>query len=128
MLLSLLALPLLTGGCDLTKIGAYTCDEYCDQVVGKAQTCAQDAIHDECVAAGESNCDEMTQDQIADYISQARDDWKGKGKQEMIDSCNDDITAAGKTDASCQAETATINNLSCDDILGLIGDIAEAAH
>ncbi len=43
---------LLLLGCDLTQIGAYTCDEYCDQVISKTEECASVYAEDQCAEAG----------------------------------------------------------------------------
>jgi hypothetical protein len=119
----------LLAGCDqLEKVGAYTCDQYCDQVLAKTTECATAAAKEQCEAAGGTDCDTLSEDELSAYAAEGRDDWAGASKDEMIASCEDDIASAGKTDAECQAETATINNLSCDDILDLLGEIAAAAQ
>jgi hypothetical protein len=90
------------------KAGIYGCDQYCDQLIGKAETCANEA--------GLS---------LDEFAADADPEWKGKGKQEIIDSCNEKIK--DKSEASCQAETGTFNNLSCDDILSTIGTLGGAS-
>jgi hypothetical protein len=104
------------------KIGAYTCDEYCAQVLDKTEECAQAQADAECQQNADA-CHNFSDEDLATYASQGNPDWQGKGKEDMIDSCNTDLEEAGKSDTECQAETATLNNLSCDDILGLIGDL-----
>lgn len=121
-------LLLLLAACDLTKFGAYTCDEYCGQVMDKTEECATQAAEEECAqAAGDSVCGELTEEQLSEYASQGRDDWAGKTRKDMLESCNADLESSGKADSACQAETATINNLTCDQILDLLGQIAEEA-
>ena len=122
----LLALTLLA--CDLTQFGAYTCDQYCEQVLDKTTECTQQKLDQECTELGESACAELKESDVSDYASQSREDWAGQTREQMITSCKDDIAASGKTDASCQAETATINNITCDDLLNLIGALGESAR
>jgi hypothetical protein len=121
-------LVLLLAACDLEKFGAYTCDEYCEQMLDKTEECATAAARSECESAGGANCDQITDEQLATYASQAREDWADSSKNEMIASCKEDIAASQKADAECQAETATINNLTCDQILDTIQSLAEAAQ
>ena len=121
-------LPILLSGCDFEKLGAYTCDEYCEQVLTKTEECAEIAATDACEDAGGTECGGLTDEQLGDYAATARSDWKDKSRVEMVASCNADIEAAEKTDAACQAETATINNLTCDQILGTLTTIAAAAQ
>ncbi|MDP2309038.1 MAG: hypothetical protein Q8P18_23645 [Pseudomonadota bacterium] len=124
----MLLLSLVLAGCDLTKLGAYSCDEYCDQVLSKTSECAEQAAQDECEAAGGTDCDAFSEEQLAEYASTAREDWAESSRAEMVASCQSDITEAGKTDTACQAETATINNLTCDQILDTLSAIATAAQ
>jgi hypothetical protein len=122
-------LVLLLAACDLfnpESVGAYTCDAYCEQVVGKTDECAQQQFDAAC--AGDSACGEYSESDLGAYAGQGRDDWADAGKDEMVASCNDDLASAGKTDTECQAETAVLNNLSCDDILSLLGDMQSAAN
>ncbi len=119
----------LLAACDLfnpEQVGAYTCDQYCDQVVSKTDECAQQSFEDKCAA--DTACGEYSESDLGDYAAQGRDDWAGSTKTDMVASCNDDLAAAGKTDTECQAETALLNNLTCDDILGLLGDMQAAAQ
>lgn len=121
-------LILLLAACvDLEKLGAYSCDEYCGQILDKTSECAEAAAKAECEAAGGTDCDQFTEEQLAEYASVAREDWADSTRAEMETSCQDDIAAAGKTDAACQAETATVNNLTCDQVLDALGTLAEAA-
>ena len=124
----MILLAILLAGCNLEKLGAYTCDEYCDQVLTKTEECAEVAATQACEDAGGTDCGGLTEEQLAEYASTARDDWADASRAEMIASCNADIEAAEKTDASCQAETATINNLTCAQILDTLSTIAEAAQ
>ncbi len=124
----MILLSVLLAGCDLEKIGAYTCDEYCDQVLTKTEECAEAAATQTCEDAGGTDCGGLTEGQLGEYASTAREDWANSSRVEMIASCNADIAAAEKTDASCQAETATINNLTCDQILDTLTTIANAAQ
>ncbi len=122
-----LLFALLAGCIDLESVGAYSCDEYCEQVLAKTETCAEESATAACEASG-SACGELTEEQLAAYAAEGRDDWAGASRAAMIDSCNADIEEVGKQDAACQAETATINNLSCEQILDLLGQIADAAQ
>lgn len=106
LLLSLAACDLL----DPEQVGAFTCDEYCDQVVGKTEECAAEQSKE-----------------VDEFAAEGREDWAGATATEMIASCNDDLESAGKSDTECQAETTVLNNLSCDDILGLLGDLQSGA-
>lgn len=124
----MILLTVLLAGCDLEKIGAYSCDEYCDQVLTKTEKCAEVAATRACEEAGGTDCAGLTGEQLAEYASTAREDWADSSRVEMIASCNADIAAAEKTDASCQAETATINTLTCDQILDTLTTIANAAQ
>lgn len=118
-------LLLLLAACiDLESLGAYSCDEYCEQVLDKTEECGEAVAQAECEAAGGTDCSEFTEEQLAEYASQAREDWSGASRNDMVKSCKEDIAASEKTDASCQAETATINNLTCDQILDTIGSLA----
>ncbi len=120
-------LLLLLAACiDLEKLGAYSCDEYCEQVLDKTEECAEAAVQAECEAAGQADC-EFTDAELAEYASTAREDWADASRNEMVGSCKEDIAASGKTDTQCQAETATINNLTCDQILDTLGSLADAA-
>lgn len=111
--------------CDLLNpenLGIYTCDDYCDQVVTKTEECAVA----QCEADPEScGGGEFTEEDLAAYAASGREDWEGKSKRDMVGSCNDDLEAAAKSDTECQAETALINNLTCDEMLTLLGDIEE---
>lgn len=124
----MLLLPFLFAGCDLEKFGAYTCDEYCDQVLDKTSECAEVQVQRECEAAGGTDCDSFTEEQLAEYASTAREDWAEASRAEMVASCQADLAEAEKTDSACQAETATINNLTCDQILDTLSEIAESAQ
>lgn len=100
--------------CDLfnpEQVGAYTCDEYCDQVVGKTAECAEEQAK-----------------QVDEFAAEGREDWAGATEDAMVASCNDDLASAGKSDTECQAETALINNITCDEILRLLGNIKSAAE
>ncbi len=102
--------------------GAYTCDEYCEQVVDKTDECAAE----EC--ANNPDCGEYSEEDLSAYAAEGRDDWEGASKQDMVDSCNDDLSSADKSDTECQAETAVLNNLTCDEILSLLGEIQSAGE
>lgn len=104
MLIFLMACDLL----DPEKAGIYGCDEYCGQLVDKADECATEAG--------------VTLDEFA---AQANGDWKGKGKSEIIDACNEKIV--DKPESECQAETGTFNNLTCDQILSTMGALGGAS-
>jgi hypothetical protein len=122
----LLTIALL--GCDLTKVGAYDCSEYCDQVIAKTQECGEQAAHDQCVEAGgtEEECSATSWEDVQAYAGEAREDWADASKDDMIASCEQDIEESGKTDASCEAETATINNVTCDQILDTIETLSSS--
>lgn len=121
-------LLLILAACiDLTQFGAYSCDEYCEQILDKTEECAEAWAQEQCEAAGGTDCSSLSEEELAEYASQAREDWSGASRNEMVGSCKEDIAAAEKTDASCQAETATINNLTCDQILDTLGGLADAA-
>lgn len=121
LLLSLSACGLF----DAESIGAYTCDQYCDEVVAKTDECAQQAYEDACAA--DPDCAEYSESDMADYAAQGRSDWAGASSDEMVASCEADLASAGKSDAECQAETALLNNLTCDDVLALLGEIQSGA-
>jgi len=123
LMISLILLP----ACNLEQVGAYTCDEYCPQVLDKTEECAQQQFTEDCQAAGGTNCDQMTDEALSAYAGEGRDDWADASRADMLASCQQDIEDAGKSDSACQAETATINNLTCDQILDLLGDIQSAA-
>ncbi len=106
--------------CDLSKFGAYDCEAYCDQVIAKTETCTQAAIDAQCAELGDTACKAATESDLSTYASQSRSDWAGQGRRELVDSCNADIAESGKTEAQCLAETGTINNITCDDLLGLL--------
>ena len=106
--------------CDLSKYGAYDCEAYCDQVLTKTEACTQDAIDAQCAELGDTACKAATESDLSEYASQSRSDWAGQSRRELVDSCNSDVAASGKTEAQCLAETATINNITCDDLLGLL--------
>lgn len=105
-------------------VGAYDCSAYCDQVVSKTETCSAEYYQDVCDDSGmDSACAMADDEQLAEYASQGNSDWKGKSRADMVGSCNADLAADPKTELECQASTATLNNMSCDQILALIGDI-----
>lgn len=109
--------------CDLfdpENLGIYTCDEYCNQVLDKTDECAEA----EC-SANAAECGDYSEEDLSAYAAEGREDWEGASKKDMVASCNDDLDAAGKTDSECQAETAVVNNLSCDDVLSLIGGLQD---
>lgn len=116
VLLSFLACDLLNP----ENLGAYTCDEYCDQVVSKTDECAQA----DCTANPDA-CGGYTEEDLAAYAASGRSDWEGASRDEMVSSCNDDLEAAAKSDAECQTETAIVNNLTCDEMLQLLGQIQD---
>lgn len=120
-------LVLIAACIDLTKFGAYSCDQYCEQVLDKTEECAEAAVQAECEAAGGMDCGSLTDEELGEYVSSARSDWAAASRNEMVGSCKEDIAAAEKTDASCQAETATINNLTCDQVLDTLSALAQAA-
>jgi len=124
----MLLLSLLLAGCNLEKFGAYTCDEYCEQVLSKTSECAEEAAQQECLDAGGSDCEAFTEEELAEYASTAREDWADATRAEMVASCQADIEKAEKKDSACQAETAAINNLTCDQILDTLESIAESAQ
>ncbi len=124
----MLLLSLLLPACDLEKLGAYACDEYCDQALDKTSECAEEAAQQECEDAGGTDCDVFTEEQLAEYASVAREDWAESSRAEMIASCQTDIEEAEKTDAACQAETATFNNITCDQMLDTLSALAAAAQ
>lgn len=104
-------LLILAACVDLEQLGVYSCDEYCEQVLDKTEECAAEADAE-----------------LAEYASTARDDWAGKERADMVASCQADVVDAGKTDTECQAETGTINNLTCDQILDVLSGLASAAQ
>jgi hypothetical protein len=117
-------LLLLTVACDLLNpeaVGAYTCDEYCGEVVAKTDECAQAACE------ADPDCAAYSEAEMAEYAAQGRDDWAGASSDDMLASCESDLASAGKTDTQCQAETAVLNNLTCDELLGLLGQIRDGA-
>ncbi len=119
---------LAISACDLfnpESLGAFTCDQYCDEVVGKTNECAQAAFDEACAA--NPDCGEYAEGDLADYASEGRSDWAGATEDDMIASCESDLSAAGKTDTECQAETAVLSNLTCDQILELLGTIQSGA-
>jgi hypothetical protein len=121
-------LLLLLAACiDLTQFGAYSCDEYCEQILDKTEECALVAAEAECIEAGGTDCSSISEDELSSYVSGAREDWADASRNEMVNSCKEDIASSEKTDAACQAETATINNLTCDQILDTLGGLAGAA-
>ncbi len=127
----LLVLSLLA--CDLTQFGAYTCDDYCEQVLLRTETCTQAALDSKCEELGGTPeeiaaCKQMTEGDVSEYAAQGQEDWAGQTRAQMVESCNADIAEAEKSDASCQAETATINNITCDDLIGLISALGESAN
>ena len=122
-------LLLLLAACiDLEQFGAYSCDEYCEQVLDKTEECAEQVLQSECESAGGTDCETLTEEELAEYASRGREDWADATRTDMVKSCKEDIAGSGKTDAACQAETATINNLSCDQILDTISTLAEAVE
>ena len=105
--------------CDLfnaESVGAYTCDEYCGEVIDKTDECAEEAC------AADPDCASYTDEEMAEYAAEGRDDWAGASRDEMLASCESDLASAGKSDTECQAETAVLNNISCTDLLGQIRD------
>lgn len=113
-------------GCDLEKLGAYDCSQYCDQVIAKTEECASEYATAQCEAEGvpAEQCDPDAWGEVQEYAGQAREDWEGADRDQMVASCQEDIEESGKADTTCQAETATINNLTCDQILDLLGELA----
>ena len=104
MLISLLA---FLSGCallDPEKAGIYGCDEYCVQLIDRAETCAEESG--------------LTLDE---FVSSIEPDWADKGRDEIELSCDERLLEKAKTEAQCAAETGTFNNLPCDDILGVVG-------
>lgn len=118
LILSFLACELI----DPAKYGAYSCADYCGQVVDKADSCAEQKYEDEC-AQLDSGCPEYSEEELQAYAKEGNADWGTKSKSEMLSSCQDDLDSSGKSEAECNAETATINNLSCDEILNVIGGL-----
>ncbi len=118
LILSLLACELF----DPSKVGAYSCSEYCPQVIDKTDACAEAQYEAEC-AKLDSGCPEYSEDELQAYAAEGNGDWGTKSKEEMLSSCEADLAASEKSETQCNAETATINNLSCDEILGLIGGL-----
>jgi hypothetical protein len=87
-------LPLfLLAACDLTKLGVYGCEEYCDQLIDKAVTCASE-----------------------EGIS--FDDLVGDSQETIDGECQVEVEQFDE--AECQAQTALINNATCDQIVGLM--------
>ncbi len=118
---------LLLLACDLSRFGAYSCDEYCGQVLDRTQECAAEAALAECEAADvpdDFDCEEYSDEQLANYASRGNPEWAGQTRIEMLEDCEADVERSGKSDASCQAETATLNNLECDDLLSLLGQLS----
>jgi hypothetical protein len=116
---------LLVPACQLfdpATYGAVTCDEYCGEVLDRVEVCAQEQAETDCLAAGgtQAECSQNISDQeMSAYASEGNASWDGKSRAQMVASCKDSVSV--KSEAQCAAETATINNLSCDDLLGLIG-------
>ncbi|MSQ04045.1 MAG: hypothetical protein EXR71_19520 [Myxococcales bacterium] len=126
-MLSLLSLFSLLG-CELfsaESVGAFTCDKYCDEVVAKTNECAQAAFEEQCAA--DPDCGDYAESDLAAYASEGRSDWADASSDEMVASCESDLSAAGKTDSECQVETAVLNNLTCDEILQLLGTMQSGA-
>lgn len=122
----MIALFLTLAACDLLNpenVGAYTCDQYCEEVVAKTNECAQAAFESQCAA--DPDCGEYSEEDLAAYAAEGREDWAGAGESDMVASCESDLAAGGKTDTECQAETAILNNLACDDILVLLGEMEQ---
>ncbi len=90
-------LVLMMNGCILEAIGAYTCDAYCSGISDKVENCAEDE-------------------------GLTFEDFAGGDKATVLDKCQDEIDGRGLSDLQCQAETATINNLSCDQIVDTVAD------
>jgi len=122
----LIVLSLLA--CDLSRFGAYSCSDYCEQVMQRTEVCTQEKIDQECAELGEEACSQASESDVSTYASQGREDWAGQSRDQMLASCQGDVETSGKSEASCQAETATINNISCQDLLGLIGALGDAAR
>lgn len=117
-------LLLVLTACDLfnaESVGAYTCDEYCGEVVDKTDECAEEAC------AADAECASYSDAEMAEYAAKGRDDWAGASRDDMLASCESDLASAGKSDTECQAETAVLNNISCDDLLSLLGQIRDGA-
>ncbi len=110
--------------CDLSKYGAYDCEAYCDQVLTKTETCTQESIDAQCAELGDAACKTATEGDLSEYASQGRSDWAGQSRRELVDSCNSDVAASGKSEAECLAETAAINNITCAELLGLLESLA----
>lgn len=103
-------------GCNLLdKIGAKDCEEYCQTLIDKADACAQERYDEACASGDTAICNDDA-NAIGDWVSSVKPDWADQGADEMVDSCNSEI-ASSKTEAECLAETAAINNLTCDQIL-----------
>lgn len=113
-------------GCDLSAVGVYKCDEYCDQVIAKTEVCGREQAASDCEAAGgtPAECSATSWEDVQGFAGGAREDWGSATKEDMVASCEDDIASSGKTDSACQAETGAINNLTCDQILDTIGSLA----
>ena len=97
---------LLLSACELLnpeKVGIYGCDEYCEQLISKADECATEQ--------GVS---------LDEYAASVDPDWEGQGKTEITASCNEKLAESGKSEAECKASTGTFNNLGCDDIISLL--------
>ena len=87
-------LPLvLLAACDLTKVGIYGCDEYCDQMIDKAIGCAAEQ-------------------------GVSFDEFAGDSQEAIQGDCQ--VEADELDEASCQAQTALINNATCDQLIGLM--------
>jgi hypothetical protein len=84
------------------KAGIYGCDEYCEQLISRTEVCADE--------------EGLTVDEL---VATVKPDWEGLSRDEIITNCDQMITDQGKSEASCQTETGTFNNLSCDDIIGV---------
>jgi hypothetical protein len=114
---------------DLTKYGAYGCEDYCVQVLAKTEGCAQEQFDAQGLCADSAasdsglDCSALSDEQVAEYASQAQSSWAGQSREAMIGSCNEQLEASGKPEAQCMAETGAVNALTCDQILQLLGGL-----
>lgn len=86
---------------DPEKAGIYGCEDYCDQLISKAEECATEAGED-----------------LDQFLTAVDDSYEGMAREEIVGSCNEKITEQGKSETSCQVETGTLNNIACSDLLG----------
>jgi hypothetical protein len=95
-------LLLLLAACELLdpeKAGIFGCDDYCDQLVDKAEECAAEAGQD-----------------LDQFLGAVDDKYTGMVRADVVGSCNEQI--ADKSESSCQAETGTFNNIPCETLVG----------